>query len=245
MINGIVTVGKVQTMASDEIARLKQAYQKRKEKGLSAWDSLFKEATLQVIQERERVLLKMLKKSIETSVADKRVLDIGCGSGGTLLPMLYYRFQPGNCFGVDLLDDRIAEARRRLPNMTFACCSAENIPFEKHSFDLVIMFTCLSSVLDKGTRQKICTESLAMLRPGGWVLIYDFRVNNPFNKDVHAVTLRELKGYFPGLKFSSKTLTLIPQLGRLIGRYSIALCRILAIIPFLRTHRMTMFRKPE
>lgn len=232
-------------MASNESERIKWVYQKRKEKGLGARYSLFQKGSLQVIQERERVLLEMLKKSLGTLVADKRVLDVGCGNGGTLLPMLYYGFQPENCFGVDLLEDRVAEARKRLPGMTFAYCSAENIPFERGTFNLVTMFTCLSSVLDNGIRRRICEEAIAMLRPGGWVLIYDFGVNNPFNKEVRAVTLRELKGYFPGLKFSSKTLTLIPQLGRLIGRYSMTLCSILALIPFLRTHRIVIFQKPE
>lgn len=232
-------------MASDESERIKRVYQKYKEKGIGARYSLFQKGSLQVIQERERVLLKMLKKSIGTSVAENRVLDIGCGSGGTLLPMLFYGFQPENCFGIDLLEDRIAEARRRLPNMTFTCCSAENIPFEKGTFDLVTMFTCLSSVLDNNIRRRICQQALAMLRPGGWVLIYDFRVNNPFNKNVCAVTLRELKGYFPALKSVSRTLTLLPQMGRFIGQYSMTMCGFLALMPFLRTHRMTIFQKPE
>jgi SAM-dependent methyltransferase len=226
-------------MVIDETQRLREMY---KERGMLY--SPFGNEHLQVIQERERVLLRMLKKFVGVSVTDKRVLDIGCGTGGTLLPMLYYGFQPENCFGVDLLNDRIVKARRRLPNMTFACCSAENIPFEKGTFDLVMMFTCLSSVLDNGIRRRICEESIAMLRPGGSVLIYDMRVNNPFNKGVRAVTLHELKGYFSGLKFSSKTLTLVPQLGRLIGPYSMTLCSILAFVPFLRTHRVTTFQKP-
>jgi SAM-dependent methyltransferase len=227
-------------MVSDEAQRLREMYKKR-----SMLNSPFGNEHIQVMQERERVLLRMFKKFIGVSVADKRVLDIGCGTGGTLLPMLYYGFQPENCFGVYLLDDRIAEARRRLPNMTFACCSAENIPFEKGTFDLVMMFKCLSSVLDNGVQRRICEESIAMLRPGGLVLIHDMRVNNPFNKGVRAVTLRELKGYFPGLKFFSETLTLVPQLGRLIGPYSITLCSILASVPFLGTHRITVFQKPE
>lgn len=36
---------------------------------------------------------------------------------------------------MDILEDRIASARKRLPNMTFACCSAEHIPFKKGSFE--------------------------------------------------------------------------------------------------------------
>jgi ubiquinone/menaquinone biosynthesis C-methylase UbiE len=231
-------------MASSEAKRIGRVYQGRREKGWGARYSLFQKGALQQIQERERVLLRILKKTTGASVADKRVLDIGCGSGDTLLPMLFYGFQPENCFGIDLLEDRIAEARVRLPNMTFACCSAEQIPFEKGSFDLVTMFTCLAMVLDKQIRATICQQTLEMLKPGGWVLIYDMRVNNPSYEHVRSVSLRELRGYFSSLKFYSETLTLIPPLGRFIGRCSMTLCSILALIPFLRTHRISVFQKP-
>ena len=231
-------------MASSEAERIKQVYQARRVKGWDARYSLFQKGTLQSFQERERVILRMLRKTVGISVADKRVLDIGCGSGGTLLPMLCYGFRPENCFGVDLLEDRIAEARRRLPNMTFTCCSAEDIPFEKSSFDLVTMFTCLSSVLDNDIRHRICEEAFALLRPGGWVLIYDFRVNNPSNPDVKGVRLGELKAYFSGCKYYSKKLTLLPPIARFVGSYSMFMCSVLSVFPFLRMHRMTAFQKP-
>jgi hypothetical protein len=38
-------------------------------------------------------------------------------------------------------------------------------------------------------------------------------------------------------------LTLLPQLGRAVGKYSTGICSLLAVIPLLRTHRMTMFQK--
>ena len=117
-------------------------------------------------------------------------------------------------------------------------------PLEKGRFDLVTMFTYLSSVLDNNIRRRICQQTLAILCPGGRVLIYDFRVNNPFNPDIKAVTLKELKQYFRCCKYYTKTLTLLPQLGRTLGVYSMSLCCLLAKIPFLRTHRMTMFQKP-
>jgi len=229
---------------ANETKRVSQAYKRRSDKRLSGRYSFFQKGHLQHLQERERVLLDMLSKFVGESLSDKRVLDIGCGRGGTLLPMLLYGFKPSNCFGVDILEDRITDSRALLPNMTFACCSAEEIPFEKGSFDLVTMFTCLSSVLDKEIRARICRQAKEMLKPGGVVLIYDVRVNNPANKDVSAVALNEQKKYFHGFACSSRTLTVLPPLGRLIGRYSGSLCGALALVPFLRTHRMTIFQKP-
>lgn len=231
-------------MNSNEAERVKRVYQHREEKQWGKRYSWYQKGTLQVLQERERVLLYMLKNTVG-NLSDKRILDVGCGRGAMLIQLLLYGAKTENCFGIDLLEDRIKEAKAKLPGMKFICCSAEDIPLEKGTFDLVTMFTCLSSVLDSDIRRKICEEVFAMLRPGGWFLIYDFRVNNPSNPDVKGVKFDELKTYFSGCKYYSKKLTLIPPLGRLIGRYSMTMCGILAIVPFLRTHRISVFQKPD
>ena len=222
---------------------MKRVYQRREEKQWGKRYSWYEKGTLQSLQERERVLLSMLKNTVE-DLSDKRILDIGCGSGNTLIPFLLYGAKTENCFGIDILEDRIKKAKEKLPGMTFICCSAENISLEKGSFDLVTMFTCLSSVLDNDIRRKICEEAFAMLRPGGWFLIYDFRVNNPSNPDVKGVKLGELKAYFPGCKYYSKKLTLLPPLARFVGLYSMFMCSVLSVFPFLKMHRMTAFQKP-
>ena len=230
-------------MNSNEAERVKRVYQHREEKQWRKRYSWYEKGTLQSLQERERVLLSMLKNTLG-DLSDKRILDIGCGSGNTLIPFLLYGAKTENCFGVDILEDRIEAAKERLKGMTFACCSAEKIPFEKQTFDLVTMFTCLSSVLDNDIRRKICEEAFAMLRPGGWFLIYDFTVSNPSNPDVKGVRLGELKASFPGCKYYSKKLTLLPPLARFVGSYSMFLCSVLSVFPFSRMHRMTMFQKP-
>jgi 2-polyprenyl-3-methyl-5-hydroxy-6-metoxy-1,4-benzoquinol methylase len=227
----------------NEQYRVQQAYDKRNRAVDSARYSYFNKATLQICQQRERVFLQMLNYAFHGTVSGKRVLDIGCGKGGTLLPMLLYGLNPENCYGVDILQDRIEVAQQKYPNMHFQCCSAEECTFQKESFDLVMMFTCLSSILDESIREKVCRAAMNMLKPGGWVLIYDFIVNNPSNPDVQAVRLGELDGYFRGFKRYSKKLTLLPPLGRILGKYSYGLCSMCSWIPFLQTHRMTLFQK--
>lgn len=234
----------VPSKVEGESDRVRRAYQKRKAQGLDHRYSPFNKGFLQSVQERERVLLFMLARTLGTTLAGKRILDIGCGTGGTLLPMLQYGFEPQRCFGIDILQDRIAAARKRLPNMTFKCGSAEHVPFAEGSFDLATMFTCLSSILSDSVRRAVCRESIRVLKPGGWVLIYDFRVNNPFNPDVRAVTLKDLKRYYSGCRYITRTLTLLPMLGRIVAKYSPILCSLLSLRPALRTHRMTMFQKP-
>lgn len=230
-------------MMANENERVKKAYDARKERGWSSHYSLFQKGTLHERQWRERVMLSMLEKTLG-GMHGKRILDIGCGAGGTLKPFLQYGIKMKDCYGVDILEDKIETAKTSLPSMNFACCSAENIPFEKGAFDLVTTFTCLSSVLDGNIRESICRQAMEMLRSGGWILIYDFYVNNPYNSDVKSVKLSELKSYFPGCTFYSKKLTLLPPLSRVLAKYSIALCTLLGKIPLLRTHRLTMLQKP-
>jgi ubiquinone/menaquinone biosynthesis C-methylase UbiE len=229
-------------MDSNETKRVNRAYELRKEKQWDKRYSWYKKWIIQALQERERVLLSMLNNTLG-DLHDKRILDIGCGTGNTLIPFLLYGAKPKNCYGIDILEDRIKEARAKLPNMTFICCSAEDIPFEKDSFDLVTMFTCLSSVLDTNIRQKICTEAFSVLCPGGWIFVYDFTVSNPSNPDVKGVKLNELKAYFTECRYYSKRLTLLPPLARFVGSYSIFMCSALSVFPFLKMHRMTAFQK--
>lgn len=146
--------------------RVRRAYEKRKAKGLAHRYCPFNKGFLQSVQERERALLSMLARTLGTSPAGKHILDIGCGIGATLLPMLQYGFQAQDCFGIDILEDRIAAARKRLPNMTFECCSAQHMPFREDSFDLATMFTCLSSILSDAIRAEVCRESMRVLKPG-------------------------------------------------------------------------------
>ena len=225
----------------NEQNRVQEVYDKRHKTIDSSRYSFFNSANLEAYQQRERVLLKMLKNTLGEKISDKKVLDIGCGKGGTLWPLVSYGFSPDHCYGLDILPDRIEEAKKKYPMFHFECCSAENCSFEKSSFDLVMMFTCLSSILNTSIRQKVCEASVNLLKPGGWILIYDFVVNNPSNHDVQAVRLTELDGYFHGFKRHTKKLTLLPPLGRMINSYP--LCTALSWIPFLQTHRMTMYQK--
>ena len=107
-------------MDSNETERVKRAYDLREEKQWGKRYSLYHKGALHTLQERERVLLSMLKNTLGV-LHDKRILDIGCGSGTTLIPFLLYGAKTENCFGVDILEDRIKEAKAKLPGITFVC----------------------------------------------------------------------------------------------------------------------------
>jgi SAM-dependent methyltransferase len=70
-----------------------------------------------------------------------RVLDVGCGTGGTTLALARRLGADGDCTGMDISEPMIAAARHRaeqegLP-ARFVLADAQRHPFERAAFDLV------------------------------------------------------------------------------------------------------------
>jgi len=82
----------------------------------------------------------------------------------------------------------------------------------------------------------VLTEVRRVLMPGGTVLWYDFRYNNPWNPHVRGMTKRHIRQFFPGFEMHLRTITLLPPLARRLGRLTPVLYPLLAAIPPLRTH---------
>jgi hypothetical protein len=82
-----------------------------------------------------------------------------------------------------------------------------------------------------------------VLRPGGALLWYDFRVDNPANPNVRGIGHRELEALFPGLACRVLSLTLAPPLARAVAPVSPGLARLLEGLPFLRSHLLGVLVK--
>lgn len=71
-----------------------------------------------------------------------RVLDVGCGTGGTTLAAAQRIGAGGHCVGVDISGPMLAHARRRAEQLgvpvSFVCASAQTHAFEAGSFDRVL-----------------------------------------------------------------------------------------------------------
>jgi SAM-dependent methyltransferase len=101
------------------------------------------------------------------------VLDVGTGSG--LLANRLREVGASEVVGVDLMAERIQQARQRYLALTFEQASATALPFDDDAFDVVAQFTCLSSILDEATRRRVAAEMWRVLRPGGTIISYDLR----------------------------------------------------------------------
>lgn len=226
-----------------ELERIQRAYSRRDASGRSRLYSRFDPAGLFITQSREQELLELLQEQHMTPLWEKRILEVGCGTGGMLRDFIQYGANPKNLLGVDLLADRIRTARELSPNIDFQCFNAEILPYEDMAFDLVMQFTVFTSILDSEMKRNIAREMLRVLKPDGIILWYDFHVNNPWNPDVKVVKKGEIRELFPGCRLTLKRVTLAAPIVRAIAPYSWLACFLLEKIPFLCTHYLGVIRK--
>lgn len=178
----------------------------------------------------------------------RRVLEVGCGAGGNLADLMDWGCRPEHLVGIDLLPERIALARSRLPSQVrLRDGDALQILAEpagrQAAFDLVLLFTVLSSVLDEATRRRLVDLAWSSVSPGGLLLVYDFVVDNPRNPDVRALSLPALVSACPGAAVTIRRLTLAPPLARALCAVHPALYPVVNRIALLRTHRLVALRR--
>lgn len=228
---------------SSEQSRIQDVYKRRaREKvGLYSW---FNQAQAYILQEVERGLLALLIENGVDSLETRTILDIGCGSGSWIQEFMKLGALPENLAGIDLLDWRIDAARRTCPaSVRLKCSSAEKLEFADRSFDIVSQFVVFSSILDLGMKRQIAGEMLRVLKDDGFILWYDFFINNPNNRDVQGINQNDICQLFPDCRVTLRRITLAPPLVRLIAPYSWSLCYALEKLKLFDTHYLGLIRK--
>ena len=76
---------------------------------------------------------------------------------------------------------KAARARLRHPRLRFEAGNAEALALPDGAFDLACCFTVFTSIHDAGMASRVAAELDRVLAPGGAVVWYDFRVDNPAN----------------------------------------------------------------
>ncbi len=228
-----------------EVARVRKVYRQYAAWGLgqSRWSSANKGN--QAIQlERERKTQQLLMRAGFFPLSERRILDVGCGTGEQLDLFLDWGARPENLFGIDLLPERIRVAQQKLPKASFQTANAESLPYEDAAFDLVSVFTVFTSILDRQMAANVSLEIARVLKTGGAVLWYDFRMNNPLNKHVGGVTRKQIQNLFPGFGMALETISLLPPVARRLGAATEHLYSPLQALSFLRTHLLGLLTKP-
>lgn len=225
-----------------ELERVRRVYRARAaDQAIGRMYAPFGPATMFTIQEREWVLARLLRASGLTTLAGLDILDVGCGSGGELQRLTTMGAEMSRLAGVDLMEDRVATARDRLPVARLSVASAHQLPFADGSFDLVTQYTVFSSVVDSQLRQAMAAEMRRVLRPTGRILWYDMCRIRP-TTDLVPIRMAELEGLFLGWTISSLPTTLSwTWVHRVVPRSRLA-GALLGRVPRLCSHIAALIR---
>lgn len=228
-----------------ELEAIAQRYARRAETVARDRYSLLRPEVWQMLQERQRALLRELARR-PGRPEQWRLTEVGCGAGGNLLEMLRLGLAPEHLTGIELLPERHALARAVLPApVQLSLGDASQAGVDEDSQDLVLQSTVFSSILDDGVQQALARSMWRWLRPGGAVLWYDFIVDNPRNRDVRGVPMARVRALFPEGRLRWQRLTLAPPLARWVCRAHPAAYTVFNSVPWLRTHVLAVIEKPE
>lgn len=225
-----------------DIDRLRNEYADRQSRlSESKIYSLFNLATLFVVQQRERAVMKALKHQNIEEINNKQILEIGCGGGGVLSEFLRYGANSHQLVGIDLLFNRLGDAHKRLSLSSLVNADGQALPFSSGSFDLVMQFTAFSSLLDDGVKENIAKDMLRVLKPNGLILWYDFWLN-PFNKQTKGIRPNEIRTLFSNCSFRFYKITLAPPIARRIIPISWGMALFLESLKVFNSHWLVTIR---
>ena len=185
----------------------------------------------------------MLRRHHVVPLDRTRILEIGCGTGYWLREFVQWGARPENVVGIDLLQDRIVEARR----LCAAAIHIDNgqaaeLPFADGTFDLVFQSTVFTSILNPVLRRQVAFEMLRVVKRDGLMAWYDFHADNPRNPDVRGVKKREIHQLFPACDIDLRRITVAPPLLRLLAPYSWLGCYLLGQCSWACTHYLGAIR---
>ncbi|MFQ6134168.1 MAG: class I SAM-dependent methyltransferase, partial [Armatimonadota bacterium] len=110
---------------------------------------------------RRRLVSLLLREAVEGG-EERRVLDVGCGTGATMRTLA----QHGRVWGVDPSTEALSRCRERgFTALTRG--TVEALPFGDNSFDVVTCLDVLEHVDDEAALAELCR----VCRPCGWLLL--------------------------------------------------------------------------
>lgn len=219
-----------------EIERIENIYEKYlDDERLNQKWSLDNEGNKQIEREKFNLVNNFVVSTYE-ELNNLKVIEIGCSSGNMIDTLKRVGIKDKNIFGIDIRSERLKLTKRKYPHSNIITMNATNITFENDTFDFITVFTLFSSIINPDIRKSIAKEIIRILKPGGFILFYDVRYNNPFNKNLVAIRIREIKRLFPKMQFKVDRVTILPPLVRMLGKANSYLYKYLSSINFLNTH---------
>lgn len=231
-------------MKTAEIERIRRVYEGRQATQV-AWRYAASRPGVRFLrQRRDEEIRRLLTRRGVVDLSSMQILDLGCGRGLELVEWPRRGARLDRLVGVDLLEPFVRDAIQTMPGAALAVAAGDQLPFADATFDIVEQSMLSSSILEDNVRAAVAAEALRVLKPGGFVLWYDFCIGNPRNADLRAVSQAEIERLFPGCRIDLRRVTLMPPLARALGGLAFSVGRALEVLPPLRSHYLGSIEKP-
>ena len=137
----------------------------------ATWDPVVKEIFAEYVGE-EQSYREALAGIVP--ITPMRVLDVGCGTGESTLAW-HRRFPAAHISAVDVSPYMLVVADRKMrsiPLIDVKCASAESLPFEDATFD-VVTASLLFHEVPSDVSPRILAEMRRVVRPDGWIAVVE------------------------------------------------------------------------
>ncbi|MBX7201602.1 MAG: methyltransferase domain-containing protein [Bacteroidia bacterium] len=126
----------------------------------------------------------IIQSLIDIEIAPKKVLEIGCSNGMRLNN--FNKVFNSECYGIDPSIQAINNGKKEFPSISLIVGSADALPFDDNSFDMIVFGFCLY-LCDRKDLFKIAFEADRCLSANGVLVIMDFHPPFPY-KNIYTHT---------------------------------------------------------
>lgn len=189
-------------------------------------------------------------RNIPADFSSRNVLDVGCGGGADLYQLIRIGCRVDKITGIDIQEERISEARRIYPTANFVVADAAEMTFVDSTFDVVFESTMFATLPDDNLSGKIAREMIRVCKPGGFLILVDWKVPKFNDTSYKALTRARLHKLFNlGNQVVLRGVyhgALIPPVGRFLSSYCQPLYFLVStVFPFLVGQVAYLLQKTE
>lgn len=111
--------------------------------------------------------------SINPNIKNGKILDVGCGFGGTLEYLKIQGFQ--HLYGIDINQDSIDYARGKYAGINFTRMDALKADNLRDKFDLIVLFNSIYAISDKTKLLQVLNR---IANPNAILVLFDYSVKD-------------------------------------------------------------------